>query len=344
MTGKPAYEFLEKRIAELEKSLTENEERYQFLIEGIDVGVTMIDADYNIILVNHIIAEWFGKMPHEFVGKKCYQEFEKRGQVCQDCPGSKAMASGKKQEEVVNWIKFDGSSFHARNKTFPLYGKNGEIIGFHELVEDVTEKKLFDEKLLNEKNFLNSLIKSLPGVMYLFDAAGRFLMWNDTFEKVTGFSDAEIKKMHPLDFIAPDDKDKVYKAIEKSFKEKHAVVDAKLFSKDGLEIPYHFTGISFTDNGSNYLVGMGVDISERIIAEEEKENLIIKLQDALSKVKLLSGFLPICASCKKIRDDNGYWKQIESYIREHSEAEFTHSICPECRKKLYPDFTTSDNC
>lgn len=60
------------------------------------------------------------------------------------------------------------------------------------------------------------------------------------------------------------------------------------------------------------------------------------LQTALNKVKLLSGFLPICASCKKIRDDKGYWNQIESYISEHSEAEFSHGICPECAKKLYP--------
>ncbi len=61
------------------------------------------------------------------------------------------------------------------------------------------------------------------------------------------------------------------------------------------------------------------------------------LQDALNKVKLLSGFLPICASCKKIRDDKGYWNQIESYIKEHSEAEFSHGICPDCAEKLYPE-------
>ena len=72
--------------------------------------------------------------------------------------------------------------------------------------------------------------------------------------------------------------------------------------------------------------------------EEEREKLIGELQEALAKVKLLSGLLPICASCKKIRDDNGYWNQIESYIREHSEAEFSHGICPECAKKLYPGY------
>lgn len=60
------------------------------------------------------------------------------------------------------------------------------------------------------------------------------------------------------------------------------------------------------------------------------------LQDALNKVKLLSGFLPICSFCKNIRDDKGYWNQVESYIRDHSEAEFSHSICPECAEKHYP--------
>lgn len=80
-----------------------------------------------------------------------------------------------------------------------------------------------------------------------------------------------------------------------------------------------------------------LEIIERQQAEAKIQTQNTELQESLSKVKLLSGFLPICASCKKIRDDKGYWNQIEIYIREHSEAEFSHGICPECTKKLYPD-------
>ena len=69
---------------------------------------------------------------------------------------------------------------------------------------------------------------------------------------------------------------------------------------------------------------------------------IEELQNSLSKVRLLSGLLPICASCKKIRDDKGYWNQIESYISDHSEAEFSHGICPDCVRKLYPEFCKKD--
>lgn len=80
------------------------------------------------------------------------------------------------------------------------------------------------------------------------------------------------------------------------------------------------------------------EISVRRQAERQLETMVEQLQEALTKVKTLSGLLPICASCKKIRDDRGYWTQVEVYVREHSEADFTHSICPECAAKLYPDF------
>lgn len=79
------------------------------------------------------------------------------------------------------------------------------------------------------------------------------------------------------------------------------------------------------------------DITRRKTAEQERERLIIELQDAFAEVRKLSGMLPICAACKKIRDDEGYWQQIESYITERSDAQFSHSICPDCAKRLYPE-------
>lgn len=79
--------------------------------------------------------------------------------------------------------------------------------------------------------------------------------------------------------------------------------------------------------------------AERRQAEEDRERFVAELQKALSEVKTLSGLIPICANCKKIRDDSGYWNRIESYISEHSSAEFSHGICPECEKILYPELS-----
>jgi DNA-binding response OmpR family regulator len=77
-------------------------------------------------------------------------------------------------------------------------------------------------------------------------------------------------------------------------------------------------------------------------AIDQRNRVIHELEEALTKLKTLSGLLPICASCKKIRDDEGYWSQIESYIRIHSNAEFSHGLCPNCAKRLYAEYKKDD--
>ncbi|MFZ5584308.1 MAG: MASE3 domain-containing protein [Thermodesulfobacteriota bacterium] len=87
----------------------------------------------------------------------------------------------------------------------------------------------------------------------------------------------------------------------------------------------------------------GQDITLRLAAEREREEMVTRLTQALAEVKTLSGLLPICASCKRVRDDKGYWNQIEAYISRHSQAEFSHSICPDCARRLYPDLMDKES-
>ncbi len=84
------------------------------------------------------------------------------------------------------------------------------------------------------------------------------------------------------------------------------------------------------------------DAPERRRAEAERERLVHELEDAMANLKLLRGFLPICSSCKKIRNDAGAWQQLEVYVRDHSEAEFSHGLCPACMIRLYPEFVEDD--
>jgi len=83
------------------------------------------------------------------------------------------------------------------------------------------------------------------------------------------------------------------------------------------------------------------DISDRKHLEAERDKLVAELTEAANKVKVLRGLLPICASCKKIRDEQGEWGPVEVYIRERSEASFTHGICPDCKSRLYPELNKS---
>ena len=125
---------------------------------------------------------------------------------------------------------------------------------------------------------------------------------------------------------------------------KEVVVETTKHEINGQERSFIISARPFRD-AKGELIGIVQsfqDITNRKILEMEKEKLIEELRKSLNKVQLLSGFLPICASCKKIRDDKGYWNQIEAYIKDHSEAEFSHGICPECAKKMYPGLQHED--
>ena len=114
--------------------------------------------------------------------------------------------------------------------------------------------------------------------------------------------------------------------------------ELNLKRKDGSSFPAEISSVIFHGPQGKLKTCMIVrDISERKAAEVERERLIGELQVALGKIKTLRGLLPICASCRKIRDDRGGWQSLEEYILTHTEADFTHGICPECRRELYPE-------
>jgi hypothetical protein len=79
------------------------------------------------------------------------------------------------------------------------------------------------------------------------------------------------------------------------------------------------------------------DVTERRAAEKERERLLVDLQKAAAEIRTLQGLLPICSSCKRVRDDTGYWNQIETYISAHADVRFSHGLCPECARTLYPE-------
>lgn len=117
-------------------------------------------------------------------------------------------------------------------------------------------------------------------------------------------------------------------------------VDRQLLTERGEAVSVVKSVVAMKFDGHEYLVENFIDISALKRLEREREGLIQELQEALSKVKALSGMLPICASCKKIRDDKGYWQQLEAFISEHSEALFSHGLCPDCLLKSYAELET----
>jgi len=137
-------------------------------------------------------------------------------------------------------------------------------------LENLEREEKRKEAELNAKNeslFSDMMIESMPGILYFYNHEGRFLRWNHNFQTVSGYSSREITKMHPLDFFAPEEKTAIANKISEVFTKGQAFVEASLLSKDGKKTPYLFTGRNVTFKGTDFLVGMGIDISERKNAE-----------------------------------------------------------------------------
>ena len=115
-------------------------------------------------------------------------------------------------------------------------------------------------------------------------------------------------------------------------------VRLRLASGDWLEVELLLSTFSIRGVSGHRILLSARSIAERKRSQQERETLILELQDAFAKIKVLSGFIPICASCKKIRDDQGYWNQLEAYIQSRTEAQFSHGICPDCATSLYSDY------
>ncbi|MDP4264939.1 MAG: PAS domain S-box protein [Bacteroidota bacterium] len=154
--------------------------------------------------------------------------------------------------------------------------------------EDITERKKAEEAIQKEKDLLESVINSLPGVFYLLDKNLKYLRWNKNFETVTGYSADEIASLHPLDLFDNDEKGLIVEKIKEVLTEGEVYLDASFYTKDGQKIPYYLTGFKTENDGETQLLGVGIDITQRKKAEEElrssEETIKLIMNSALDAI------------------------------------------------------------
>ena len=211
---------------------------------------------------------------------------------------------------------------------------------------DISKQKQYENNIRDHSEFLQTIIESLPYPFYVIDVTNyRIILanskvaangnWKDTTcYSLTHHRDTpcgSTEHLCPLEEI---------KRTQKPVYVEHIHFDE---NGDKRNVEVHAYPVFDKQGKLIQIIESAVDITTRKKMEEDREKLIQELQEAMDKVKILRGFLPICSSCKKIRDDKGRWNQIETYIKARSEAQFSHGICPECSKKLYPGMNLFDD-
>ena len=209
--------------------------------------------------------------------------------------------------------------------------------------KDKPEQPRPEDYLLESERRFHSVVQTATDAIVLADGSGNIIAWNRAAQTIFGYREEEVMGQ-PLTMVMPEryrDAHRKGMARLQAGGEAHVIgttVELHGLRKDGSEFPLELSIGTWQATDGPFYSGIIRDITERKRAEEERERLIRELQEAMAEIKVLDGLLPICATCKKIRDDKGYWKQLEDYISDHSKATFTHGICADCARKIHPDW------
>lgn len=314
-------------------ALRKSEEQYRKLFETANDAIMIFDPDHEIILaVNKKACELYGFTREELIGRglrEITKNIDNGRQVIDQILREKRAEAletihiNKNQDEIQIIANAVMIEYEGRNAVLSIN-------------RDVTDLKQAEAKQL----LLAQTVASARDAICITNLNNNILFVNDAFIKMYGYSEGELSGQNISLIASPYVTDEMQNEIHNATIQKgdwNGEVINKC--KDGTSIPVELWSsvVYDVENKPVALVGVAREITERKKFEQDREKLIIELRDALSEVKALSGLLPICSSCKKIRDDKGYWTQVETYISKHSDAVFTHGLCPDCTKEYFPE-------
>lgn len=345
-----------------EKQLRESEQRYRDLTESISDWVWEVDCKGVYTYSSPKVNDLLGYDPEEVIGKRLF-DFMPPEETVRVSDAFSAFVSSQEPFDYLENTNIDknGGLVIMESSGVPFFDGEGRLQGYRGIDRDITQRKKDEQAIADSERRLADIIEFLPDPTWVIDIDGFVIAWNRALESVSGIAKEEIigkgNFAYAVPFYGEPRPVLIDLVLKRNEKWEKGYLDIK--EKDGLLLEVESFHPSMGDGGCYFaatasrlynvqgdVIGAIETLRDITVAkrlEQEREHLIEKLQEAIAEVKTLSGLLPICSSCKNIRDDNGYWNQIESYISKHSLAQFTHSICPKCAKKLYSDLDIHDD-
>jgi PAS domain S-box-containing protein len=326
-----------------EAALRESEERFRQLVDRAGDVIYRTDGKGHYTFMGASVASTLGYTPQEMDGWFYLDVVvpEHRDEV-------RMFYMWQYTERVpVTYFEFPVLSKDRRliwigQKTRLVQEEDGQV-AWEAVARDITELKRAEQALRESEERFRLALDHAPIGVALVGNDGRWLKVNGALCEILGYTEEELLARTFHEITYPDDREAVLAQARgllagefRSFQ-----IEKRYLHKQGRVVWVLASGSLVRDPLGQplYSIAQLQDITERKRLEQEREDLVTSLTEALRNVKTLSGLLPICASCKKIRDDQGYWNQIEVYVRQHSQADFSHGICPDCLVKLYPELT-----
>lgn len=322
-----------------EDALCRSQQELADFFEHASVGLHWAGPDGTILRANQAELDLLGYTRDEYLGHK-FSEFCRDDHVAEDV--LERLHRGEILHDYeVRLQRKDGDTRHVLINSNVLWEK-GKFVRSRCFTRDITERKRGEQAMA----YLAAIVDSSENAVIGTTLDGVILSWNGGAERMYGYGADEIKG-RSLSVLVPPYRPEELPAIYERIRHGSRVerFETVRLRKDGAAIDIS-VALSPIKDFRGEVVGVSAiesDIGERKRVEQERLELIGELTEALANVKTLRGLLPICASCKKIRDDGGYWQKVESYLSARTEAEFTHGICPECITRLYPDYAPRPN-
>ena len=254
-----------------EEALRESEARYRSLVDNIDLGINLIDIDHNIIMVNCTQSRHLNKPLSQTIGKKCFRAFEKRDAVCPHCPAVKTIATDQSAETEIEVTGDDGKLSSLRIQTFPVFGQDGTVTAFIEVVEDITKRKRMEEALRESEEEFRTFMETASDLMHITDKDFNYTYVNEAMARTLGYSKKEMIGMNIAHVVKEE-------AVKNDFKrnlealKKHGEISFETIrvAKDGTEINGELKLVGIFDKDGAFAGTRGVfrDITERKKMEE----------------------------------------------------------------------------
>ena len=272
------WDVTERKQAE--NRLRESEERFRAIAANTPDHIIMHDRQLRYtFVVNPQLGlteqDMLGKTDYEFLSK---EEADRLTQV-----KTRVLESGQPVHFETSLISKAGEAEFFDGSFIPKHDSVGNVDGLIGYFRNITDRKHAEKSLRSERDFSDGVLNSLPGVLYCYDENWHFLRWNKNFERVTGYTGAEIAHKNPLDYYSGMEKDLVAERIREVFDKGSANVEADFVSKNGARTPYYFTGLATEIGGQRCLVGVGIDITERKRAEAEIQKLNAELEQRVAE-------------------------------------------------------------